>query len=84
MTEDNHCYENSIAERVNGILKQELGLSEFMFDEEMAHKMVDEAIRIYNAKRPHLSCGVLTPIEAHLSEKPLKKLWSSKKWEQSA
>lgn len=81
MTEENHCYENSVAERINGILKQEFGLNGFMFDENMAQQMVREAIVIYNTKRPHLSCGMLTPAEAHISKEPLKNLWSNKKKE---
>ena len=35
MTEENHCYENAMAERVNGILKQEYGLDETFNNEHL-------------------------------------------------
>lgn len=65
MTQDNHVYENSLAERVNGILKNELLLgSEYLsFDE--AKSYVDEAVRIYNNERLHLSLNYKTPAEVH-------------------
>ena len=75
MTEENHCYENSIAERVNGILKSELGLEETMPSEKEAYQKIDKAISIYNTKRLHLSCGMLTPSEAHKKGGPFKKMW---------
>jgi transposase InsO family protein len=70
----NHVYENSVAERVNGILKGEFGLGEILFEEE-AGELVEQAIYKYNHLRLHMSCGLLTPFEAHLSKEPLKVLW---------
>ncbi len=65
MTEENHCYENAIAERVNGILKQEFLLDEVFKDQQSAYKAVKEAIDTYNRRRPHWSLNLLTPIEVH-------------------
>ena len=66
MTEIDHCYENSMAERINGILKHEYGLR-FRFDGyEEALKAVDEAIDLYNNDRPHLSLDFQTPNDVHL------------------
>lgn len=61
MTEENHCYENAIAERVNGILKDEFYLDQCFFSTEHACKATKNAIKIYNSKRLHLSLGYKTP-----------------------
>jgi transposase InsO family protein len=65
MTEDNHCYENAIAERVNGILKQDFLLDEKFIDKAAAMKAVKEAIKTYNNDRPHWSLGLCTPMQVH-------------------
>ena len=61
MTEENHCYENAIAERVNGILKDEFYLDQCFFDTTHASMATRNAIDIYNHKRLHLSLGYKTP-----------------------
>lgn len=61
MTEENHCYENSIAERVNGILKDEFFLDQCFFNKKSAYHATRNAIEIYNNKRLHLSLGYKTP-----------------------
>lgn len=61
MTEENHCYENAVAERVNGILKDEFYLDQCFFDTEKAKLAAKSAIRLYNNKRLHLSLGYKTP-----------------------
>ena len=66
MTEENHCYENSMAERVNGILKHEYGLRHRFNSYEEALEAVREAINLYNNDRPHLCLGFKTPDEVHL------------------
>jgi len=65
MTEENHCYENAIAERVNGILKQEFLLDEKFENKAIAIKAVREAIESYNNRRPHWSLNLCTPQEIH-------------------
>lgn len=65
MTEENHCYENSKAERVNGILKQEFLLSETFPTKAIAYRATKEAITTYNNRRPHWSLNLLTPVEVH-------------------
>jgi transposase InsO family protein len=67
MTEENHCYENATAERVNGILKQEYGLDETFISDNLALKAVKEAIENYNTKRPHWSLKLATPQQIHLA-----------------
>jgi putative transposase len=65
MTEENHCYENAIAERVNGILKQEFLLDEKFENKTRAIKAVREAIESYNNRRPHWSLNLCTPQQIH-------------------
>lgn len=76
MTEKGDPLENAIAERVNGILKQEL-LDERFSSFAEARKMIDEAVRIYNYLRPHLSIDMLTPSEAHRRTGELRRRWKS-------
>jgi len=65
MTEENHVYENAVAERVNGILKDEFLLGVRFNSKEIAQQAVDEAIRIYNTERPHFSIGLSTPAKKY-------------------
>jgi transposase InsO family protein len=65
MTEENHCYENAQAERLNGILKQEYGLGDCFRTKAEARQAVDQAVWLYNELRPHLSLNYQTPSEVH-------------------
>jgi transposase InsO family protein len=56
--EEMHCYENACAERLNGILKQEYGLGGTFRNWKQALLTVDEAVFLYNTKRPHLALKV--------------------------
>lgn len=71
-------YENAIAERVNGIIKNELIVMEVLPDREIAHQAVNQSIKTYNTRRPHLSIGYRTPRQAH--EHPNFKLKCWKKY----
>ena len=64
MTDGYDCYQNALAERVNGILKGEL-LLQRPADLEQARRMVRESVQIYNAERPHLSLKMQTPDAVH-------------------
>ena len=66
MTEQNHCYENSQAERLNGTLKHELGLNETFAQPHDARRAVVEAVMIYNHHRPHQALEYRTPLEVHV------------------
>lgn len=61
MTGDNHCYDNAIAERVNGILKNEFALGMMIGNLKLAREATADAINIYNTKRPHLALKYQTP-----------------------
>jgi len=65
MTENNHSAENSIAERVNGILKQEYYLDTNFTNKPEARRASVEGIGLYNYRRPHTSLGYKTPGEVH-------------------
>ena len=65
MTEINHCYENSLAERVNGTLKNELLLGMVFVDHKHAAQATKQAIEIYNNERWHESLNYDTPSMRH-------------------
>lgn len=61
MTEENHCYENALAERVNGILKDEFYLDQTFMNVAHAKRAAKNAINLYNEIRLHLSLDFKTP-----------------------
>ncbi len=61
MTEENHCYENALAERVNGILKDEFYLDQTFMNTAHAKRATKSAIKLYNEIRLHLSLDFKTP-----------------------
>lgn len=65
MTQENHCYENGQAERLNGILKQEYGLGGMLVCKRDGLRAVREAVAIYNWRRPHQSLGYASPMQVH-------------------
>ena len=78
MTENGDPRENGVAERVNGILKNEFIKHLEDFTLENAEKKIAEVIEIYNNSRPHLSLGMLTPNQAHVTSGQLNRLWRVK------
>jgi transposase InsO family protein len=67
MTESNHCAENAMAERMNGILKQEYGLGMEFATKAHARHVVSQGIWLYNTKRPHRELGYRFPEQVHQS-----------------
>jgi transposase InsO family protein len=70
-------YENSIAERVNGILKTIFGLGVVFSTIAQAQSAVEVAVTTYNTVRPHSSCDDLTPEKAHEQSGPLPRRWKN-------
>ena len=79
MTEKYDPYENAVAERINGILKQEFGIAKKLKDFNLKKKLIENAIDIYNNKRPHLSNHMLTPMQMHRQNKLKRKQYKTKK-----
>jgi len=79
MTEKYDPYENAIAERINGILKQEFDIARNIKNIDVKKELIKNAIEIYNNHRPHLSNHMLTPIKMHKQNKLKRKIYKSKK-----
>lgn len=73
MTENGDPLENAIAERINGILKDEY-LNQYP---SLTSFQLKKSIKKYNNIRPHLSCDMLTPEVAHLTSGKLNKRWKN-------
>ena len=78
MTTKYDPYENAVAERINGILKDEFSISDNRLSVEDAKRNIKKAIYIYNNIRPHWSCNLMTPEQAHRKGKFKLKSWSRK------
>jgi transposase InsO family protein len=65
MTQADHCAENALAERMNGILKQEYGLGEELPSKQIAYRTVEQGIKLYNTCRPHSALNYRMPAEVH-------------------
>jgi putative transposase len=76
MTENGDPLENAIAERVNGILKQEL-LEEVFTNFSIASNDIAIACSTYNHIRPHGSIDDLKPAEAHQMTGTINKRWKN-------
>ena len=79
MTEQYDPYENAIAERINGILKQEFDIDKYDTSLVIKNKLVRNAIKIYNDFRPHLSNYMLTPNQMHKQNTIKRKQYKMKK-----
>ncbi len=78
MTENGDPLENAIAERVNGIIKEEY-LEHYRTTclKEAKNNLVN-AITLYNNERPHMSIENFTPNQLHNNPKQIKKrLWKN-------
>ncbi len=79
MTENGDPLENAIAERINGIVKEEYLDNYQVNNIKEAQELLSNVVELYNEERPHMSIGNLTPNQIHLSNKPIKikKLWKN-------
>jgi putative transposase len=77
MTENSDPRENAIAERVNGILKQEYLDFYRVGNIEEAKQQLAIAIHLYNTERPHMSIGNLIPNQFHQTKTKAEKLWKN-------
>jgi len=65
MTETDHCAENALAERVNGILKSEYALDQEYQTKLQVRQAVDQAIHLYNTRRLHTALNYRVPAAVH-------------------
>ena len=79
MTEKYNPYEHVIVERINGILKQEFNLAWNVEHLSIKKGLIENAIKMYNSVRPHLSNHMLTPNKMHKQRKLKPKLYKFKK-----
>ena len=77
MTQNGNPRENAIAERVNGILKDEWLNRIDLGPIQQVRDIVDKIIGIYNNERPHESLNMMTPQEAYSSDGPIKRTWKT-------
>lgn len=77
MTQSGDPLENPIAERINGILKEELIDLKQITSFQKGEEIVAQAVKIYNTQRPHMSCDYLTPEAAHHFNGKLKRRWKN-------
>ena len=78
MTQESDPYENAIAERINGILKQEYDIDKFNVDLNTRKILVKQTVEIYNEFRPHLSNYYLTPMQMHQQQDLIPKSYKKK------
>lgn len=60
MTDGYDCYQNALAERINGILKNEFLIYKCNSGDELK-QLIKESVECYNSKRPHLKLNMKTP-----------------------
>lgn len=75
MTQSGDPLENAMAERVNGIIKQEYMDYYKCTSLAQAAEYMQKAVKLYNTQRPHLSIGMLTPEKVHKERLQTERLW---------
>jgi putative transposase len=78
MTEQYDPYSNAIAERINGIIKNEFNLEQYQVSKELMQQIISETVEIYNNERPHFSCHLMTPNQMHQQNEITIKTYKSK------
>lgn len=81
MTEKYDPYQNAVAERINGILKQEFLCGIRTDDFDLMKSLIDSSIKIYNEERPHFSNLMLTPKQMHQQSEIKMKTYKKQKTE---
>lgn len=78
MTQQYDPYSNAVAERINGIIKNEFNLEDYQLDKKLMKVLIEEVVNIYNQQRPHFSCSMLTPNQMHKQNEIKIKTYKSK------
>ena len=69
--------DHPIAERVNGILKQEYLSHQQVYALAQARSVLERGVFLYNHVSPHLSCDMLAPERAHRQTGQLRRRWQN-------
>ncbi|MEI7942948.1 MAG: IS3 family transposase [Candidatus Riflemargulisbacteria bacterium] len=77
MTENGDPLENAIAERINGIIKEEYLYNHDVSNFKEAKKLLDISVKLYNEERPHMSIGNNYPATIHENNIKTEKLWKN-------
>jgi putative transposase len=77
MTENGDPLENAIAERVNGIIKEEFLNHYSLKNQSEVMEVLNQSVSIYNTQRPHMSCNMLTPEDVHQNNLPVERVWKN-------
>jgi putative transposase len=77
MTENGDPLENAVAERVNGIMKQEYLEHHMLNNKEEVMELLATSVNVYNKLRPHMSCNMLTPEMVHQNNIAVQRNWKS-------
>ena len=77
MTESGDPLENAVAERVNGIIKEEYLQDYKVKNIKEAKKVLDFVVKLYNEDRPHNSIGNLLPNQVHKEKIKTERLWKN-------
>jgi len=78
MTQNSDPYENAVAERINGILKQEFIIDKYKQNLDIMKSVVKQAINTYNNQRPHYSNYMLTPNQMHMQNQIKMRTYKTK------
>ena len=77
MTKNGDPLENAIAERLNGIIKEEF-LNHYSLKNQLETMgVLDQSVNTYNTIRPHMSCNMLTPADVHHNNLPISRTWKN-------
>jgi transposase InsO family protein len=77
MTESGDPLENAVAERVNGIIKEEYLQDYTVKNIKEAKKVLNFVVKLYNDERPHNSISNLVPSIVHEKNIKTERLWKN-------
>ena len=77
MTENGDPLENPVAERLNGIIKDEYLNRHYYTTIKQIDERLSQAVAAYNHERPHMSCSMLTPEKVHQENLLVSKNWKT-------
>lgn len=78
MTETYDPYANAVAERINGLLKDEFELERYAHNRALLNDIIEDSILIYNNQRPHFSSYLMTPNQMHQQCKVIMRTYKKK------